>query len=75
MSFKKTSRELCFTYKKGAALRHLFANKVLSVEPSISPASNKLEGNCAYSLPSSQSTDTFRISAKAFNSTSDTGRF
>ena len=29
----------------------------------------------SYSLPSSQSTDTFRISASAFNSISDTGRF
>ena len=28
-----------------------------------------------YSLPSSQSTETFRISARAFNSISDTGRF
>ena len=28
-----------------------------------------------YSLPSSQSTDTFRMSARAFNSISDTGRF
>ena len=76
MSFKKTSRELRFTYKKGAALlRHLFVNIVLSVEHSISPVSNKLEGDCAYFLPSSQSTDTFKMSAKAFSSTSDTGRF
>ncbi|MDK2812885.1 MAG: hypothetical protein PWQ08_140 [Clostridiales bacterium] len=29
----------------------------------------------AYSLPKSQSTDTFKISAKAFSSKSDTGRF
>ena len=29
----------------------------------------------SYSLPSSQSTDTFRMSARTFNSISDTGRF
>lgn len=78
------SSKICFFKKPGISnFSQCFAFRIScffqgktghKINIAVGVSATRIDG-VFYSLPSSQLTDTFRISASAFNSISDTGRF
>ena len=75
MLFQKTGNFKLFrVFRFSYSLVFLRENQVKQINIAVGVSITRIDG-VFYSLPSSQSTETFRISARAFNSISDTGRF